>query len=388
MRPLKKFLQLTRKTYPSGHETELECHLPKGYKVDSWGNYYIIVGKSRTLFTCHLDTADYIQKTVKHHFEDGCVITDGKTILGADDKAGMTVMLYMIEKQVPGIYYFFLAEEVGCQGSKKLAKWLFKAVNEKKIKKYPFDRVISFDRRGTSSIITHQMYGRCCSEEFANDLSEKLNAVDDTFRYKPDHTGVVTDSAQFMEFIPECTNISVGYYDEHTTQESQDYIHLQALCKASSKIDWESLPTKRDPDIEDEEDENYYDTYLSYGYGGVRKITKQQAYDPAKHSYSEWSERNYTNIVDDSGITKKVFISKTKIAEETDLIERTLKYFQEFESIEWNGTTCWLNLKDGSCELGGSRSDLMDYIPELGEISVDHIRENLDEVRTIVLIKN
>ncbi len=31
----------------------------------------------------------------------------------------------------------------------------------------------------------------------------------------PEDTGVLTDSAQFMGIVPECTNISVGYYDEH-----------------------------------------------------------------------------------------------------------------------------------------------------------------------------
>ena len=40
-----------------------------------------------------------------------------KTILGADDKAGMVILLYMIEKKIPGLYYFFIGEEVGCIGS-------------------------------------------------------------------------------------------------------------------------------------------------------------------------------------------------------------------------------------------------------------------------------
>ena len=38
MRPLKKFLQLTTKTYPNGHEAELIKHLPKDYKIDNFGN--------------------------------------------------------------------------------------------------------------------------------------------------------------------------------------------------------------------------------------------------------------------------------------------------------------------------------------------------------------
>jgi hypothetical protein len=52
----------------------------------------------------------------------------------------MVVLLYMIEKKVPGLYYFFLGEEVGCVGSNNLAQ----NFNWPQITK-----VVSFDRRGT-----------------------------------------------------------------------------------------------------------------------------------------------------------------------------------------------------------------------------------------------
>ena len=41
-------------------------------------------------------------------------------------------------------------------------------------------------------------------------------------KYKKDEGGVYTDSAEFTDIIPECTNISVGYYKEHTVNETQD----------------------------------------------------------------------------------------------------------------------------------------------------------------------
>ena len=368
MRPLKKFLQLTRMTYPNGHEAELIKYLPKGYKVDSFGNYFIKIGDSKTCFTCHLDTADWTQKSVKHCFIDGYIRTDGNSILGADDKAGMTIMLYMIEKKVPGYYFFFLGEEVGCQGSSKLATGLFKAKNAKTIVDYPFNKVISFDRRGTNSIITHQMYGRCCSNEFAFELSRQLNEADPTFSYEPDDSGIMTDSAQFTEFISECTNISVGYYNEHTHSESQDIEHLQNLCRASVKVKWDELPVKRDPDAIDEDydydGDDCFDTYLTYGY-----------YDKNKHVYSEFVENNYTNVIDENGETKKVYVSKTWIAHETSLIESCLTDHYDYARIDWNGTTCWAILKNGSMELVGSRSELINFIEELEEIPVEHICE-------------
>lgn len=372
MRPLKKFLQLTTKTYPNGHEAELIKHLPKDYKIDNFGNYYVKIGESKTCFTCHLDTADWKQKDVKHRFNNGYVKTDGTSILGADDKAGMTVILYMIEKKVPGYYFFFIGEEVGCQGSSKLATALWKAMNAKTITTYPFDKVISFDRRGTNSVITHQMYGRCCSNEFANELSRQLNEAEPTFVYEPDNSGIMTDSAQFTEFISECTNISVGYYNEHTHNESQDIEHLQNLCRAVIHVKWDELPIKRDPDVIDEDEEDDYDeaygfdTYLSY-----------EPYDKTKHVYSEFTESNYTNVVDENGDTKKVFISKTWIAHETDMIEKCLVDHYDYKKIDWNGTTCWAITHNGSMELVGTRSELINFISDLEEIPVEHITDTI-----------
>ena len=133
MKIKKKFLQLTSKTYPHGTENELKNQLPKDYKEDGLGNFYIEIGSNpSTMFTCHLDTADRSQKKVKHIIDGDIIKTDGDSILGADDKAGMTVILYMIEKQIPGLYYFFIGEERGCVGSARLSRiW-----NETSFSKY------------------------------------------------------------------------------------------------------------------------------------------------------------------------------------------------------------------------------------------------------------
>lgn len=231
----KKFLKLTKLTYPYGFEKQLLSHLPKGYFTDRHGNYYYKIGNSKTAFTCHLDTACKTQVVVNHKIEKNIISTDGKSILGADDKAGMTLMLYMIEKNVPGLYCFFIGEEVGCIGSGNAC--------EDSVWKH-YDRMISFDRRGTKSVITFQSSKRCCSDEFANELASRLNQFG--LSMESDNTGVYTDSAEFTHVIPECTNISVGYYKEHTYLEHQDIDHLIKLAVACTKINWDTLPTMRD----------------------------------------------------------------------------------------------------------------------------------------------
>jgi hypothetical protein len=246
------FLRLTSKTVPYGHEDSLVNSMrelfPKGMQKDEWGNYFYKVGESRSIFAAHLDTVSKDYQNVTHVFEGNLIKTDGKTTLGADDKAGITVLLWMIQNNVPGLYYFFIGEEVGCIGSGNAAKFGFFKGN--------YDRIISFDRRDVSSIITYQSSSRCCSDEFADTLCRELNQTRE-MSYRKDTGGVYTDSAEFTHLIPECTNVSVGYYREHTTSESQDICHLTSLADACIRVDWEKLPTKRNPEVHEWKDYSY-----------------------------------------------------------------------------------------------------------------------------------
>jgi hypothetical protein len=46
------------------------------------------------------------------------------------------------------------------------------------------NKVISFDRRGTDSIITFQSSQRCCSDKFGDALAKEFNDIDKSFSYK------------------------------------------------------------------------------------------------------------------------------------------------------------------------------------------------------------
>jgi hypothetical protein len=274
-----KFLELTSKTYPHGTESEMFHMLGKGLEKDKHGNLFIKIGDSDVMFTSHLDTATSQNTKVNHVVEKDIIKTDGKSILGADDKAGVVVMLYMIEKLVPGLYYFFLGEEVGCVGSGKLAR----EMETNKIE--GINKVVSFDRRGTNSVISHQSYQRCASDEFVKELAKMLNEADSSFKYAPDDTGVLTDSFEFIGIYPECTNISVGYYSEHTHQERQDIKHLEKLAIACTKIDWASLPVARDV-----KKVEYMDDYIWHNnnWKSSRKGNKRKSkYDTKNHRISK-----------------------------------------------------------------------------------------------------
>jgi hypothetical protein len=374
----KKFLQLTSRTYPHGTEQELFHLLPKSLKEDEFGNLFIKIGESDVMFTSHLDTATKANTEVVHIFDGDIIKTDGKSILGADDKAGVTIMLYMIKNNIPGLYYFFLGEEVGCIGSKKVADV------QKKEKIEGINKVISFDRRSTSSIITHQTSRRCCSEEFGEALSKALNDVEETFVYKNDDTGVLTDSVQFISIYPECTNISVGYYSEHTFSERQDIIHLEKLAEACIKVNWTELPVKRDPSTTE------YKSYKSYGgYGGWDD--DYYGYSGGRGGYSNWnsntkktenvwfqdSKYNYLSKLEIESNSKRVVsvdLCKDRINYEKILINDLLTSLDiEFIETEWDGMKLVVYYKmkhKTECD----RNELLEYLPEL-----DYVKNPIDK---------
>lgn len=266
----KLFLKLTDKTYPHGTENILVDRLikdgtfPKDIQQDAHGNWFYEIGHgSRTIFASHLDTVTDKHQSVKHVFDGDYIKTDGTTTLGADDKAGVSILIWLMKHNIPGTYYFFIGEEVGCVGSGLAAKY-----GEFEGK---YDRILSFDRRDTNSIITHQSWSRSCSDDFADALCSELNKSEFGLKYIKDDGGVYTDSAEFVELIPECTNVSVGYYSEHTKSEKQNIKHLIALCNACLKVDWENLPTKRDPKAKETKSYKSYTGWGTYSSGAYSR---------------------------------------------------------------------------------------------------------------------
>jgi hypothetical protein len=373
------FIKLTTRTYPHGTEKELFHLLGDGLTEDEFGNLFIKIGESDVMFTSHLDTATSALTKVNHVFDKNIIKTDGKSILGADDKAGVTVMLYMIEKGVPGLYYFFLGEEVGCIGSKKVA-------NKLKTEKIEgINKVVSFDRRGTTSIITYQSGQRCASDKFGEALASEFNKVDDSFSYKIDDTGVLTDSIQFIKIYPECTNISVGYQSEHTFSESQDIEHLEKLAIACTKVDWNGLPVERDPSKTEYKSYGryggYYGGWDDYYYDDYKKSNK--SYNTSsyitntKRTENIWfndSEFNYVSKVEIETYSKKyvnVDLHTDRISKEKRIIEKFLKALDlEFINTKWDGMNLFVNYGD-NFNNSANRNDLVEFLPELDYKSLE-----------------
>ena len=408
------FLDWTQHTTPYGKESEyLKKLLPSYLKKDAFGNYYYIIGNSSTMFTAHLDTVGG-DKKINHVIdeENGIIKTDEKSILGADDKTGVVILLYMIEHRVPGFYLFPVGEEVGCVGSGNLTNYMTKHLTKTTVKlnniKTKLDipngiynkirKVISFDRMGYTSVITHQMDQRCCSDEFGNALAKELNKFG--FEYTLDDSGVYSDSAEFAGIYPECTNLSVGYFAQHTNRETQDIEFLESLCNACVKINWENLPISRNPN-----DVEFVDNYYNYwggrgsgknksGYDKRHQYIFDDVFDESPADYLKDKEndvktifffdKEYDFISDVSFIGDKLVdinLSGDRLDKEMNLIGDSLNQFGvSYDDLFWDGLV--LVIENQKMETHFSRNELTEYIPELLLNNIDGYEDKEIEVET------
>lgn len=240
--PLKRALDVKR---PSGSigEAQFRAWLCKTYAahldmIDEAGNLHFVVGNSETIFAAHCDTC-HDTDGVNAYEVVGCMVNAKSECLGADDGAGVALLCYMMSNGKPGRYIFTTAEEVGGTGSQYIAD-----IHYKLLAKYK--RSICFDRAGTSEIITVQGGQRCASKEFAEALSCAF--AECGMLYSESIKGTFTDNKLWANDIPCNVNIGVGYYQQHGPSEHLDLGHYRELAAAILTIDWESLPTERNPE--------------------------------------------------------------------------------------------------------------------------------------------
>ena len=236
------------------------------FNTDEFGNLSVDMrgGVSTIAFTCHTDTVEsfwlapslrrlapptaemewaqtprqlaYMQDDLYPNDETAyrVVLTDPSQddCLGADDGAGMALMLAMIQEGVKGLYIFFADEESGRIGSEGMSRTQPEMLQG-------LTHMLSFDRRD-ADIVTSQMGMPCVSDELAETLVERLSTETVLYHLA---AGSYTDSASFMQTVYECGNIGVGYRDEHSGYESLSLtIWVNLLEKCVQQATWEGLP--------------------------------------------------------------------------------------------------------------------------------------------------
>ena len=310
--------------YPTLQSTIEELR-EKGYTVAfkvvgngaGYNNYCIDVSTTErtgdVLFVAHYDTVDRDVPTVrkawnkitqkyeaveaditapqrveKHVSVDGNVAyldmtneaNKGVGCLGADDGAGLAVMLYLLRKGVLGGYCFTTGEECGGIGAEQVLKQA-----EPFLKYYKIS--VEIDRRGESEIIATQSAGECASIEFTDWLCKELG-----MGHKTSHLGSYTDVATFAEVIPENVNIAAGYINAHSTNEELNLEYIDQLAEKLAQVDWSKAPIKRkEGDFGYKNTyaySDYYDPDFGYGYSTTKRtLSKTKGadtyYDELEH---------------------------------------------------------------------------------------------------------
>lgn len=221
---------------------------PLGFRRDPFQNLVLEVperdgSRSHILFSSHVDTVDRSEGFKELAFDGDGMLglspqdrAKGYSCLGADDTAGVWLMVNMVRAGVPGVYVIHHGEESGCIGSGDLAA------------RAPefFDGIkaaIAFDRRGYADVVTHQCGFRTASDAFARSLCDQLGGA-----FSPCSGGVYTDTNEYIGIVSECTNVSVGYFSQHSSLETQDVDFLIDLRDRLLEVDWGALVFEREPD--------------------------------------------------------------------------------------------------------------------------------------------
>ena len=288
-------IEMLRYKRPQGTQTQDEfCERflePHFGLPDRHGNYILSIGETPTLcFASHHDTVhrtEGLQQLVVTSNVVSVADTSISSCLGADCTTGVWLMLGMIEAGIEGVYVVHAAEEVGCVGSSALVKdnpyWLT-----------GIDAVISFDRYGDTSVITHQMGKRTASSEFATSFADAV----DLPQLIADPNGSYTDSNEYADVVSECTNISVGYYGQHGVNETQDLEFADLLMYKLCTADWSKLVIARDPSLYESqyEDDNYWSKNWSRLYDEVSSPDMSDDYD--RESIISLIENNTCAVAD------------------------------------------------------------------------------------------
>jgi hypothetical protein len=205
------------------------------YEVDVHYNVYVGNGDtSKDLYIAHTDTCDRVD-TPRLKFVDTIDVEAGDLIaylptsnhrcLGADDGAGVYILLSLIDANVDGRYLFTTGEEKGLIG---MRYWMSIPYNVESL--VGVENCYEFDRQGEHEIIVVQSGQQMADYDEAFKLSEELCACG--LELYPSSQGVYTDNIELWGIVPNVYNIAVGYQSQHTPNEWLNVTFVEKLLGA------------------------------------------------------------------------------------------------------------------------------------------------------------
>jgi hypothetical protein len=282
--------------------------MPLGVRQDLYGNLHKIVQpagsgedyRPTVLWSSHTDTVHLNEGFQRIVLDANGMMSVHKredtNCLGADDGAGVWLMMEMIRAGIEGHYIFHYGEEKGCEGSTKLADKAPEIFKDIKI-------AVAFDRKNNFDVVTKMGGQTVCSDDFADSLIKQLPVG-----YRKEPGGMRTDVALYKKLIPECTNISVGYTDPHMKTERLDTTHLIDLRNHLLKIDVSKLVVKRDPKAVEPVQTRGGHHNSHYNYGGGSTYYKEARPRTFMDLFKECPEL-CGEMMKEAGVDFEIFLS-------------------------------------------------------------------------------
>jgi len=190
------------------------------------------------LLNAHLDTVYEIEKD-RSIIKKGQVWTSDKGILGADDRAGVSIILHLAEQLYQSQsfngkikYIFSVEEECGLIGASQVEEYFL----------WGTDAAIVVDRRGFGDIvISCGSSTPFCDIRYGKFFETVATSIE--FKNWKITKGGSSDTRIWAEHGIQSVNLSVGYQFEHTNDEILDVYACYQTCKLveSALSNWREL---------------------------------------------------------------------------------------------------------------------------------------------------
>ncbi|MCD8500427.1 MAG: M20/M25/M40 family metallo-hydrolase [Bacillaceae bacterium] len=168
------------------------------------------------LLNAHLDTV-YELEEERMVIKNGTVWSSSKGILGADDRAGVAVVLHLVEHLEHSSFsgkvkvIFTVEEECGLIGAKSVDDYFL----------WGTDAAIVVDRRGNGDIVTScGSFLPFCHQDYGT-FFEKVAEEEGLSGWRT-IMGGSSDTRIWAGHEIQSVNLSVGYMNEHTSEETLD----------------------------------------------------------------------------------------------------------------------------------------------------------------------
>ena len=214
-------------------------------------NYIIVNKDAKIVLSSHLDIVHKIPPSKIKIYDNGIIKANNK-ILGGDDRNGVFIMLELIKSQIKDYcYIFFYNEEIGCKGSNHL-------VDKQIIDLNSYNCFIGLDRRGVNDLALYDFDNKELIKIFKNYGYVQAN-------------GSITDvSVLSGNSEIACINLSVGFFNEHTTNEYTYFPVIESTLNILQNSDLiEKLSSKQ---FKYEFTYTYYNNFYSNYY---KKFTRR-----------------------------------------------------------------------------------------------------------------